>query len=251
MVEKYLGPACLFERAKVESTDGNALGSSDIPRSGEETLPHLSGQARESNEVAGNGSNVDGSAAASQAIDGGDSVEGPNEELVTLLQGLVPERHCGRQHFVIREPEVSTALGRRSPSPSSGFSSDTDGAESPRTGAGGFDVDTAAPPRRSTSVAACNVSSLLDLPVLPTAPRCRQREALVDYSKSILLTSEQYIKTMELKAKKREDALVKAARRREEATNRRVARALDKEWKDREKAQKVAEARTKENFRQQ
>ena len=56
---------------------------------------------------------------------------------------------------------------------------------------------------------------------------------------------------MELKAKKKEDALVEAARRREEACNRHAARALEKERKDREKAQKAAEALAKENFRQQ
>ena len=70
----------------------------------------------------------------------------------------------------------------------------------------------------------------------------------MDYSKSILLTSEQYVETMELKAKKREDALVEAARRREEASNCRATRALEKERKDKEKAHKAAEACAKENF---
>ena len=52
-------------------------------------------------------------------------------------------------------------------------------------------------------------------------------------------------------SKKKEDALVEAARRREEACNRHAARALEKERKDREKAQKAAEALARENFRQQ
>ena len=246
-----MGPARPFECVEVESTDGSAPGSGDVRRSCEETLPHLSGQVRESNEAAGNGSDVGGSAAPSEPVDGGDNAEGPDEALVALLQGLVPKRHYGHQHFVIRQAEVSTALGRRSPSPSSGFSNEADGPQSPRTGAGDFDVDSATPPRGTTSPGAYDVSSLLDLPVLPTAPRCRHREALVDYSKSILLTSEQYIETMELKAKKREEALVEAARRREETSNRRAARVLEKERKDKEKAQKAAEARTKENLCQQ
>ena len=95
------------------------------------------------------------------------------------------------------------------------------------------------------------VTRFLDLLVLPTATRRRRHEALVDYSKSILLTSEQYIETMELKAKKKEDALIEAARRREEVCNRRAVQALEKERKKREKAQKAAEARAKENFHQQ
>ena len=120
MVEKYLGPARPFERAEVEATDGNAPGCGDLRRSCEKTLPHLSGQVRQSSEAARNCSDVGGFAAASEPFDGGDNVEGPDEALVALLQGRVPERQCGRQHFVVRGAEVSTALGRRSLSPSQG-----------------------------------------------------------------------------------------------------------------------------------
>ena len=147
MVEKYLGPAHPFEHAEVESTDGSAPGSGDVRLSCEDTLSHWSGQVRESNEAAGNGSDVGGSAAPSEPVDGGDSAEGPDEALVALLQSLVPERHYGRQHFVVTQAKVSTALGCRSPSPSSGFSSEADGPQSPRTGAGDFDVDSADAPR--------------------------------------------------------------------------------------------------------
>ena len=56
-----------------------------------------------------------------------------------------------------------------------------------------------------------------------------------DYSKSILLTSDQYIQTMELKAKKKEDALIEAERRREEARHHRVAREVEKQRKGRER----------------
>ena len=70
----------------------------------------------------------------------------------------------------------------------------------------------------------------------------------MDYSKSILLIREQYIEMMELKAKMKEDALVEAARRREKACQRHAARELEKQYKDREKAQKATKVHAKENF---
>ena len=57
--------------------------------------------------------------------------------------------------------------------------------------------------------------------------------------------------TMEVKAKRKEEALVEAARRREEASWRCSAREMEKQRKEQEKAQKAREARARENFRQQ
>ena len=107
--------------------------------------------------------------------------------------------------------------------------------------------------RPSGTSQAEGLNALLELPSLPQTARrtCRSREALVDYSKSILLTSEEYVHTMEVKAKRKEEALVEAARSREEASRRRSAREMEKQRKEQKKVEKAREARARENFRQQ
>ena len=56
---------------------------------------------------------------------------------------------------------------------------------------------------------------------------------------------------MELKAKRKQDALVEAASHKEEASWRRSAQEMEKQHKEWEKAQKAVEAHARENFRQQ
>ena len=56
---------------------------------------------------------------------------------------------------------------------------------------------------------------------------------------------------MEVKAKRKQEALVEVARRREEAGRRRSAQEMEKHRKEQEKAQKAGEACARENFRQQ
>jgi hypothetical protein len=51
------------------------------------------------------------------------------------------------------------------------------------------------------------VPNFFQLPCLPPVPqRRRNQEPLMDYSKSIIMTSEEYLKAMEEKAQRREDA---------------------------------------------
>ena len=71
---------------------------------------------------------------------------------------------------------------------SSASGSDSDGPQSPRTRTVDSTEGNGATPQQSTSMGAEGVTGLLDLSV--PATRCRHRDALVDYLKSILLTSE-------------------------------------------------------------
>ena len=103
----------------------------DLRRSCEETMLHLSTQVGERSFAAGTTADVIGSAHAWELSDGGESGDGPDEALLALLQGLVPDRQSSRQHFVVRSAELTTALGRRSSSPSLESGTDADAQHSP------------------------------------------------------------------------------------------------------------------------
>ena len=124
MVEKYLGPAQAFEHAD----------AGDLRRSPEGTTSHLSAQVGERSFAAGSTANIGTSSShAWEPSDGGDTGDGPDEALVALLQERVLDRPSSRQYFVVRSAELTTALGRRSPSPSSDSGTDADAPHSPRS----------------------------------------------------------------------------------------------------------------------
>ena len=85
MVEKYMGPARPFERAKLDAANGSAPACGDLRHSCEETMQHLSGQVQRSSKAAGSCNDFGGSAGVSGPFDVGDSVEGSDEALVALL----------------------------------------------------------------------------------------------------------------------------------------------------------------------
>ena len=230
MVEKYLGPARPFQCAKSEgmahsvnnvvdvealstdATDGITTIVGNLRCSSKGTLYNCYGQFRRSTCVAGSTNDFEGSPSARDAVDLGETAKGSYEALAVLLDEQVPEPNPRHQHFVLRSGKFCEGLERRSASTSSVLGNESDGLRSALTGATDAAEETRAAPRQSTCLGAEDLNRLLDLLALPTAsPRCRRCEALVDYSKSILLMSEQYIETMEPKAKKKEDALIKAA----------------------------------------
>ena len=170
--------------------------------------------------------------------------------LDALLVGRLPDPDPTHHHFVLRDLQNNECPPRSTGSSSSDSESEGGRSWSPSAGSGQV-RSSAARPSSTSQVEGLN--ALLELPSLPQTGRrtYRSREALVDYSKSILLTSEEYVHTMEVKAKRKQEALVEAARRREEASWRRSARDMEKQRKEQEKAQKVGEACARENFRQQ
>ena len=64
--------------------------------------------------------------------------------------------------------------------------------------------------------------------VSTTFVRAWKREALVDYSKSILLTNSQHIETMELKQQCKQAAVEEAQRQKQAAAQKRTAEEVER-----------------------
>jgi hypothetical protein len=94
---------------------------------------------------------------------------------------------------------------------------------------------------------------LLELPRIgPTPKRARRTdEPLIDYSKSIILTREDYISMMEEKARKKELAKKEREDRKLEADRKRIERESMKAQKEAEKQQKLGEAAALKLFKAQ
>jgi hypothetical protein len=97
-----------------------------------------------------------------------------------------------------------------------------------------------------------SIHSFLQLPevVVQGRPRRTREEPLVDYSKSIMLTSEQYLQNMELKAERMEKAKREAEARKLEAEKKKETKAAEKLQKEAKKAQREVDARSREAFKQ-
>ena len=84
--------------------------------------------------------------------------------------------------------------------------------------------------------------NLFPLPHLQRSRRTRaQGEPLIDYSKSILMTSEEYIAAMEEKVAKREAVAKEREARKNQAEQKKIQREESKARKEAEKARKEAE----------
>ena len=171
--------------------------------------------------AAGSSTRLRGSPTTRELVDLNETEDGLDEALAALLDGQVPQPDPKHQHYVLQSGKFCEGLERRSVSTSSTSGSESDGRQSPLTRTTDVADETGAAWGRNICRSVKGLNVLLELSALQTAwRRCRRYEALVDYSKSILLRSEQYIETMELKAKKKEDALVEAAHRQEEVHQR-------------------------------
>jgi hypothetical protein len=77
------------------------------------------------------------------------------------------------------------------------------------------------------------MAMLLELPTVgPSRPRRWSGEPLVDYSKSIILTKDDYIRMMEAKKSRKEQAIAEAAKRKVEAERKKLERARVKAERD-------------------
>ena len=105
---------------------------------------------------------------------------------------------------------------------------------------------------RDRPVPNTNLDALLELPQLSVAQekRSQKTQSLVDYLKSILLTSSQYLETMELKVQRKEEATCEAARRKELAAQKQLLRDAEQQRKEEDKCREAEEARVREAFRQ-
>ena len=96
------------------------------------------------------------------------------------------------------------------------------------------------------------IASLLALPGVAVAPSCKVRnsqEPLVDYSRSLLLTSDDYIAAMEEKSRRREEARVQAEIHREQAQQRRQEKEEEKMQKNLDKAEQEAHKESRLAFK--
>jgi hypothetical protein len=80
--------------------------------------------------------------------------------------------------------------------------------------------------------------------------RKSREEPLVDYSKSIMLTSNEYLQCMEVKAERKKKARKEAELRKVEAEKRKDAKAFEKIQKQAGKAQRAKDAQAREAFKQ-
>lgn len=108
------------------------------------------------------------------------------------------------------------------------------------------------PPLEPAPPTAGGIERFLQLPEIPVQPRRRrsQEQPLVDYSKNILVTSEEYLQAMELKAERKEQARKEAEHRKLEGEKKKEARVLEKHRKEEEKIQRARDARAREAFAQ-
>jgi hypothetical protein len=79
--------------------------------------------------------------------------------------------------------------------------------------------------------------------------KCRE-ELLIDYKKSIMLTSNDYLHSMEVKAARKEKARYEAEQRKVDAEKRKDLRAAEKLQKQAEKAQREKDVQAREVFKQ-
>jgi hypothetical protein len=145
---------------------------------------------------------------------------GDTSAMEEVLGDRVPESQKGAvQYFVPTDVDMGTAGA------SAGSSSDSE-----TSSLGGTEQ-------------AAHMAALLELPTVgPSRPRCQSGEPLVDYSKSIILTKDDYIRMMEAKERRKEQAMAEAAKRKVEAERKKLERARLKVERDVQKAQRLTDA---------
>ena len=145
--------------------------------------------------TAGITSRLPGSLNLGKLLDCRGAEEGPDSLLNDLLDERLPSVDPLHQHFVVRKVKIPQNLERRSTSTSSSLDINNDRSQSPPNPNKNLDDATSAVWPRNTSKSSEGLNALLELPQLPQASRHTYQcgEALVDYSKSIQLTNEQYM----------------------------------------------------------
>lgn len=89
------------------------------------------------------------------------------------------------------------------------------------------------------------INEFLELPHAPPTKKRRTHQPLIDFSKSIIMSSDDYIAAMEQKATQRELAEAEREKKKEEAEKAKVERRKKKEQKELEKKRKQAETQAR------
>lgn len=135
---------------------------------------------------------------------------GSEDHVVNEIAGdRIPSFQTSRQHFYIGSDDT---LGRVA----SDSDHDRDGDIVMRPVARSGDEQGGDPrPDLEVNTALTPIENFLQLPEVPVNPRRRRtrEEPLIDYSKSIMMTSEEYHRSMELKAQRKENARLESERR--------------------------------------
>ena len=94
------------------------------------------------------------------------------------------------------------------------------------------------------------MAALQELPTVgPSRPQRRSGEPLVDYSKSIILTKDDYIRMMEAKERQKEQAMAEIAKWNVEAERKKLERARLKVERYVQKAQHLRDAKALKAFK--
>ena len=95
------------------------------------------------------------------------------------------------------------------------------------------------------------IAALLALPEISAPPSRRHpvQEALINYSQSLLLTSEEYVVAMEEKGRRREEARVQTEVHREQAQQRRIVKDQERARKEKERGQREVEKESRMAFK--
>ena len=131
--------------------------------------------------------------------------------------------------------------------PHNGTETDSDGTTSEHSLQAAATTEDPDPPAVTRTI-----SELLALPEVTVAPsrrRAAPQEALVDYSQSLLMTSEDYVAAMAKKARRREEARVQSDLRRDQAQARRRHKEEEKLRKNAERANREAQKEARLAFK--
>ena len=155
----------------------------------------------------------------SSASDESDGI--PDDTMAALLVGDLPKSIDNVQHYFV--PTLDDGAASESSSDEVLFGPSRTGAVARSHG--------------PSEAILRELDALQELPRLaPNASaRSQKKYALVDYSKSILLTSTQYVKTMEFKQQRKEAALEEAKCRKEGAVVKRNLQEAERQQKEQEK----------------
>ena len=238
-VDQHLGPATPFSKSRLAGTQESEAGTQEAgtQESGAGSrMPALHAgriEFPEQSQLPGGGeagwqsNSKEGPKSESESVTSGASSDGEDPAaLAAVLRGEFPEPAPNvQQYFVGQSASASDAFDNdvpKSPPVVSTCAGSSDGSRDHRV--------------RNTTL-----DALLELPDLPLAreKRCPKTQPLVDYSKSILLTSSQYLETMELKAQRKEEATREATRRKDLAAQKRVQCDAERRRKEEEKRRKA------------
>jgi hypothetical protein len=93
-----------------------------------------------------------------------------------------------------------------------------------------------------------HISSFLQLPSIEVAPKMHKEEPHIDFSKSMTMTKETYVKSLEVIARKKEDAKIEKEKKKQIKEALKGRRAEEAKEKEADKLRRQEEAKAKKTF---